>query len=39
MSHDRKLELLNNNKVIYRRHPISDQPTEEYDWGINIING
>ena len=33
MSHDRKLELLNNNKVIYRRHPISDQPTEEYDWG------
>ena len=29
MSHDRNLKYLNNNRIVYRRHPISDKPTSE----------
>ena len=29
MSHDRNLKYLNNNRIVYRRHPISDIPTNE----------
>ena len=29
MSHDRNLKYLNNNRIVYRRHPISDKPTNE----------
>ena len=32
MSH-RNLEYLHRNKIIYRRHPISDEPTQVFDWG------
>ena len=29
MSHERNLKYLNNNRIVYRRHPISDIPTNE----------
>ena len=29
MSHDRNLKYLNNNRIVYRRHPITDIPTQE----------
>ena len=29
MSHERNLKYLNNNHIVYRRHPISDIPTNE----------
>jgi hypothetical protein len=29
----RNMSYLHNNKVIYKRFPIQDQPTENYDWG------
>ena len=29
MSHERNLKYLNNNRIVYRRHPISDKPTSE----------
>jgi len=29
MSHDRNLKYLNNNRIVYRRHPISNIPTSE----------
>ena len=32
MSH-RNLEYLHRNKIIYRRHPILDKPTQVFDWG------
>ena len=32
MSH-RNLEYLHRNKIIYRRHPISDEPDQVFDWG------
>ena len=32
MSH-RNLEYLHRNKIIYRRYPISDEPTQVFDWG------
>ena len=32
MSH-RNLEYLHRNKIIYRRLPISDEPTQVFDWG------
>ena len=33
MSHDRNLEYLNKKRVIYRRGPINDKPTAEFEWG------
>ena len=32
MSH-RNLEYLHRNKIIYRRHPILDKPSQVFDWG------
>jgi len=33
MSYTRNLEYLNKKRVIYRRGPITDKPTEEFEWG------
>lgn len=33
MDFERKLEWLNKKRIIYRRDPITDTPTETYDWG------
>jgi hypothetical protein len=38
MSH-RKLEYLHRNKIIYRRHPILDEPDQVFDWGGFYKNG
>ena len=38
MSH-RNLEYLHRNKIIYRRHPISDEPNQVFDWGEFYENG
>ena len=38
MSH-RNLEYLHRNKIIYRRYPISDEPTQVFDWGEFYENG
>ena len=32
MSH-RNLEFLNKRRIIYRRSPITDKPSESFDWG------
>lgn len=37
--YDRRMEYLNNSKVIYRRDPINDKPTETYPWGYFYENG
>ena len=29
----RKMQYLHNSKIIYRKYPSSDKPTEEYPWG------
>ena len=34
-----KLEFLNRNRIIYRRYPISDKPTETYEWGWYYKDG
>lgn len=39
MSHDRNLDYLNKRRVIYRRGPINDKPTQEYEWGAFYENG
>jgi len=39
MSHDRNLNFLNTNRIVYRRGPISDKPDEVYDWGEVYHNG
>jgi hypothetical protein len=39
MSHTRNLECLNERRVIYRRGPINDKPTEEFEWGSFYENG
>ena len=33
MSHDRNMKYLIDNRIIYRRLPIKDKPSEVYDWG------
>ena len=38
MSH-RNLEYLHRNRIIYRRHPISDKPNQVFDWGEFYENG
>ena len=38
MSH-RNLEYLHRNRIIYRRHPISDEPNQVFDWGEFYENG
>jgi len=39
MSHDRNLEFLNKRKVIYRRGPINDKPSEIFEWGYYYEQG
>jgi len=36
---ERRMEYLNNSKVIYRRDPINDKPTEVYQWGYFYEEG
>jgi hypothetical protein len=38
MSH-RKLDYLNQRRIIYRRYPLDDKPTEIYDWGWYYEHG
>ena len=33
MSHTRNLDYLNKRRIIYRRSPLNDQPSEVFDWG------
>lgn len=33
MSHDRNMKYLVDQRIIYRRLPINDKPSEVYDWG------
>ena len=35
----RKMEYLHRNKIVYRRYPISDEPTTTYKWGWYYENG
>jgi hypothetical protein len=35
----RKMFYLNNNNIVYRRDPISDKPTEVYEWGYFYEHG
>ena len=39
MSHERNLDYLVKRRIIYRRTPIDDQPTESFDWGDYYENG
>ena len=39
MSYNRKLDFFNKHRIIYRRDPINDTPTEVYDWGSYYENG
>ena len=39
MSHDRNLEYLNKKRIIYRRSPINDKPTEVFEWGSYYEDG
>ena len=33
MSHDRNLEYLHKRRIVYRQYPITDKPSESFDWG------
>lgn len=33
------MDYLHNRKIIYKRHPVNDQPTAKYDWGWFYENG
>ena len=35
----RNLYYLNSNRIIYRRNPITDEPTAIYDWGVYYEDG
>ena len=37
--YERRLDLLNRYRVIYRRKPITDKPTSSYEWGDFYENG
>ena len=39
MSHDRNLNYLNNNRIVYRRHPIKDIPDQENEVYMFYLNG
>lgn len=36
---ERNIMYLNTNKVVYRRDPITDKPTQSFDWGDFYENG
>ena len=35
----RNLDYLNKRRIIYRRSPLKDQPTESFDWGDYYEDG
>jgi len=39
MSHDRNIKYLIDKRIIYRRFPINDKPTDIYDWGYYYQDG
>jgi hypothetical protein len=39
MSYERNLGYLNKRRIIYRREPINDKPTEVFDWGKYYEDG
>jgi len=39
MSYNRNLEYLHRRKIIYRRNPIKDKPTEQFEWGNYYEDG
>lgn len=39
MSHNRRLDYLVKHRIIYRRNPINDLPTESFDWGDYYEDG
>jgi len=39
MSHTRSLDYLVKRRIIYRRSPLNDQPSEVFDWGDYYENG
>lgn len=39
MSYNRNIEYLNKHRVIYRRAPINDKPSELFEWGDYYENG
>ena len=39
MSHERNLDYLIKRRIIYRRSPITDRPTESFDWGDYYEDG
>ena len=38
MSHNRNLKYLNDRRIVYRRHPISDQPDQENEVYMFYLN-
>ena len=36
---ERNLKYLNDNRILYRRDPINDIPTKQYNWGSHYENG
>jgi len=39
MSHNRNLDYLVKRRIVYRRAPLNDQPTESFEWGNYYENG
>ena len=39
MSHNRNLDYLVKRRIVYRRAPLNDQPTESFEWGDYYENG
>ena len=39
MSHNRNLEFLNRRRIVYRRNPITDKPTQENECYMFYIDG
>ncbi len=39
MSNFKRIDFLHKHRILYRRMPISDVPTESYDWGFYYENG
>ena len=39
MSHERNLKYLNDNRIVYRRHPITDKPDQENEVYMFYLNG
>ena len=39
MLFERNLKYLNDNRILYRRDPITDIPTKQYDWGSYYEDG